>query len=400
MSNEQSEEPEIRGARPGLGPAKPQDPVAPNMRITTPSRPSAPRGARPPIAPLDHPEFDDHEEVHCIADRESGLRAIIAIHSTALGPGIGGCRMKEYVSSAAALADVLRLSKGMSYKCAMINLPMGGAKSVIIAPPNAAAKPNLLAAFAERVEQLNGRYWTAEDANISPEDVEVMAERTKYVTGRRSGPAPGGAPEPVTARGVVLGIETCLERVFGGARPQGRRVSILGAGNVGSAIAELLVNAGAVVTIGDLDESKAERVAQRIGASSLGVEELWRTETDVLCPCALGASLNADRAEQLNARIVAGAENNQLATEAVGDKLHQRGILYGPDYVLNAGGLINCYAEIEAVRKGAAFDHAWVDAKLSDISANLRQIFTLADAQGKATHLVADTEARRRIGRI
>jgi leucine dehydrogenase len=359
----------------------------------------APRAARPLLAPVDHAEFDDHEEVHCYADPESGLRAIIAIHSTALGPGIGGCRMKDYVGPAAALGDVLRLSKGMSYKCAMIELPMGGAKSVIIAPPGASNKAALLADFARRVEQLNGRYWTAEDANISPQDVEVMAAHTKFVTGRRSGPAPGGAPEPVTARGVVLGIEACLARTFGAPEPRGKRVSILGAGNVGGRIATLLMQAGADVAIADLDESKAERVALAAGARSLGVEALWTAETDVFCPCALGASITEARAGQLNARIVAGAENNQLSTSAAGDRLHERGILYGPDYVLNAGGLINCYAEIDAVKKGAAFDVAWVESKLAAISANMHAIFALADKTGKATHIVADAEARRRIGR-
>jgi leucine dehydrogenase len=397
MSTEEPEEPQPIPEAPK--PSPPNVNRAPDLKISTPSKPAAPRRTRATLPPVDHGEFDDHEEVHGYADPESGLRAIIAIHSTALGPGIGGCRMKEYVSSAAALADVLRLSKGMSYKCAMIDLPMGGAKSVIIAAPGSAEKPKLLAAFAERVEQLSGRYWTAEDANISPEDVEVMAAHTQYVTGRRAGPAPGGAPEPVTARGVVLGIEACFTRVFGAPDPNGKRVSILGAGNVGGRIAALLAQAGADVAIADLDESKAERVAQQVGARCLSVDALWATETDLFCPCALGASVTETRAESLKARIVAGAENNQLATPAAGDRLHERGILYGPDYVLNAGGLINCYAEIVAVQKGVAFDTAWVDGKLKAISDNLNAIFALADKDGKATHVVADAEARRRIGR-
>lgn len=391
---DEPQEPEI-GPRPSVS-DQPIGP-APILRITSSNRSALPR--RPQIAPVDHVEFDDHEEVLSIADGASGLRAIIAIHSTARGPSIGGCRMKEYHSASAALGDVLRLSKGMSYKCAMIDLPMGGGKSVIIASPLAPNKPVLLHAFAQRVEQLAGRYWTAEDANISPEDVEVMATQTRFVTGRRGGSAPGGAPEPVTARGVVLGIGVCLERVFGVASASGRTVSILGAGNVGARIAAQLAAEGADVVIADLDESKAERVARDVGGRALSVDDLWRAQADVFAPCALGASITEARAELLKARIVAGAENNQLATEAAGSKLHERNIRYAPDYVLNAGGLINCYAEVEAVRSKTAFDAAWVEAKLPDIGANLSEIFDLADNTGRPTHLVADEEARRRIGR-
>lgn len=378
-------------------PARKRAPSAVSALRNSGGRPAKP-GRLPIVPPIQHPEFDAHEQVLAHFDPDTGLSAIIAIHSTARGPAIGGCRMKPYTSTADALNDVLRLSKGMSYKCAMIKLPMGGAKSVIIGDPASAKSPKLVQAFAERVQAMGGAYWTAEDADINTADIAIMAWRTKYVIGRDEGPAPSGNPAPVTARGVILGIEAAVQEALGGDL-KGRRISILGVGDVGRRVAELAANKGASVVVADMKQDRAETLVQKIDARVVAVEQLWRDETDVFCPCTLGASITVERANTLNAKIVAGAENNQLEKSAAGDALHQRGVLYAPDYVINAGGLINCYAEVVAVENKIPFNAQWVDEKLNDIAANLHDVFKLARDSKTPTHRVADEEARRRIGR-
>ncbi|MEQ1619548.1 MAG: Glu/Leu/Phe/Val dehydrogenase dimerization domain-containing protein [Terricaulis sp.] len=372
----------------------------PSTRIPATSS-VAPRSNAPPrLGP--HPEadaFDSHEEIQAVCDAKTGLNAIIAVHSTVRGPAIGGCRMKAYPSWGAALADVLRLSRGMSFKNAMIDLQMGGAKAVIIADPNAPNKPALLEAFAKRVEAMAGRYWTAEDANISPDDIAIMARSTQYVVGGDMGDHASGNPAPVTARGVVDGMRVCAAEKGLDPDLKGVRVAILGVGGVGALVARMVADAGALVTVADLKEARAQEVAVAVNGRAVDVETLWGEPTDIFSPNTLGAVIGESEARALDAKIVAGAENNPLRTDADGDILHERGILYAPDYVINAGGLVSCYAEVVARRNLESLDRAWMDAQVARIGPNLRAVIENAKADGTATHRVADAEAKHRIGR-
>lgn len=400
MANEErpgeSNKPENGKPRPPKSAAPPRAGGAPPDFSVTAGRVPSPLEAIAAARAGDRDEFDAHEEVRAFCDAETGLRAIIAVHSTALGDSIGGCRFKPYPMWGAAMRNVLRLSKGMSFKNAMMGLPMGGAKSVIIGDPNRADKAALLIAFAKRVEEMGGRYWTAEDANVHPADIAVMAKHTKYVVG---GPTGSGNPAPVTARGVVDGMRACVVQKGLGTDLKGCRIAILGGGAVGALIAEIVVAEGAIVTIADLDEAKAEKVAAAVGGRAVKVDDLWREPVDIFSPNTHGDAITEERARQVNAKIVAGAENNPLVTEVAGDILHEREVLYAPDYVINAGGLVSCYTEVAAIRSGASFDRTWMDAQVAKIAPNLVAVIETARKLNKPTHRVADEEARRRIGR-
>ncbi|MGI4878250.1 MAG: Leu/Phe/Val dehydrogenase [Janthinobacterium lividum] len=344
---------------------------------------------------FDAPDFDAHEDVHFFSDEISGLRAIIAVHSTHLGPAAGGCRWWTYADDAAALTDALRLSRGMSYKNAMAGLPMGGGKAVILRTGPAPKSPGLLEAFGKAVDNLGGRYVTAEDVGMSDADMSMISRRTRHVSGL---PVPGGAaggnPGPSTAEGVFVGIRAAVRHALGRSDFHGVHVAIQGLGSVGQALAEKLAAAGATLTVADIDEGRAQRAAAALGANYLANNEILTVAADVFSPCALGAVLDETVIAGLNVAIVAGAANNQLATPGDGARVKARGILYAPDYVINSGGIINVVAEY--LNDG---DAAVVAQRIARIEPRLADIFAEADSSGRTTDAVADAMAQKLIGR-
>ena len=342
---------------------------------------------------FDAPDFDAHEAVHFVHDAATGLRAIIAVHSTHRGPAAGGCRWWHYADDAAALTDALRLSRGMSYKNAMAGLPMGGGKGVVFKDgPKTEA---LLEAFGAAIETLGGRYVTAEDVGMTDADMTVIARRTRHVSGLPvAGGAAGGNPGPSTAQGVFVGMRAAVRHALGRDDFTGVHVAIQGLGSVGGGVAERLKAAGAELTVADVDDARAVAMAQALGARHVGVDAIMTIAADVFSPNALGAILDERSIAALDVKVVAGAANNQLATPADGARLTARGILYAPDYVINAGGIINVVAEYLG-----AGDAAEVAGRIAAIEPRLAAIFTRADATGQTTDAVADAEARHLIGR-
>jgi len=340
------------------------------------------------------PEFDAHEQVVFGHDPASGLKAIIAIHSTALGPAAGGCRMWVYASTTEAVRDALRLSRGMSYKNAMANLPFGGGKSVIIGNAQKSKTQALFEAFGKFVDSVGGRYIAAEDVGTTTADMENVSHKTRYVSGlnRRPGEA-GGDPSPKTALGVHLGIKAAAKFRLGRSDLQGLSVAIQGVGGVGYHLCRLLTEEGARVYAADVRPAAVERVRDEFKAMGVPVETVLSQEVDVVAPCALGAILNAQSIPVMRARIVAGAANNQLAEDKDGLALQQADILYAPDYVINAGGIISATREYAG---GAS--EAQVNTEIEAIPARLTEIFERARRESRTTNAVADQLARERIG--
>lgn len=291
--------------------------------------------------------FSGSEQVVWGSDPASGLKAIIAIHSTARGPALGGTRMYPYHSEEEALQDVLRLARGMTYKAAAAGLALGGGKAVLIGDPAKEKSEALLRAYGRLINTLGGRYITAEDVGTSQQDMDVIRRETKYVAGTSPETGGSGDPSPYTALGVFQGILAALGEVFGTENPAGRVVAVQGAGKVGYNLCRLLADAGARLIVSDVDEAKARKAAAEFGAEMAEPEKISGVECDLLAPCALGAAVNERTVRQFQCRIIAGAANNVLAEEKYGDLLHQMGILYVPDYVINAGGLINVAQELE-----------------------------------------------------
>ena len=342
------------------------------------------------------PDFDDHEGVHLFSDRDSGLSAIIAVHSTKLGPGAGGVRFWHYADSDAAITDALRLSRGMSYKNAMAGLPLGGGKGVVLAPHQGAEITTAqLEAFGRAVESLGGRYVTAEDVGMSEARMKVVATQTRHVSGLpvAEGGA-GGDPGPVTAMGVYLGVKAAARRGLGADSMQGVRVAVQGVGSVGGGLARLLAKDGAVLTLADVHAERAKALAAELGADVVSTEEILGIETDIVSPNALGAILTEASIAALKCKVVAGGANNQLATRAEGHTLHDRGILYAPDYVINAGGIIN--VGLEYLGQG---DMAEVQARVAKIPERLIEVWDESDRTGDPESEVADRIAQRLIGR-
>lgn len=336
------------------------------------------------------PDFDAHEQVEVVHDRASGLTAIIALHSTHLGPGAGGTRFWHYPDPAAAMRDALRLSRGMSYKNAMAELPAGGGKAVILADPARTKTPAMLAAFARAVDRLAGRYITAQDVGISEADMVEMARHTAHAAGL---PGQGGDPGPYTARGVYLGVKAAAARAFGTDDVKGMRIAIQGVGSVGGGLARYLAAEGAALTLADLDAARAARLAEELGAETCAADEVLMADADIVCPCALGAVITQETAQTIRARVVAGGANNQLATGSEGALLRDRGILYAPDYVINAGGIINVLRHID----GAGDDE--INARIDRIPERLEAIWQRCEASGQPANEVADEMARALIGR-
>jgi len=340
-----------------------------------------------------HPEFDGHEQVLFGYDESTGLRGIIAIHSTRLGPSLGGCRMYPYASEDQALTDVLRLSRGMSYKAALAGLHQGGGKSVIIGDPRADKTPSLMQAMGAQVDRLGGAYIVAEDSGIAVADVAAMASRTAHVCGVAApGASHDGNPSPATALGTFLAIRACVRRVLGRDDLRGVGVAIQGVGSVGARLAGHLAKAGARLWVSDTHQASAEACAAATGATPVAPDAIFDTPAEVFSPCALGAVLDAATIPRLRARIVAGAANNQLATAADDARLRDAGILYAPDYVINAGGIIDIHYHRPS--QGLHYDAGAARQHLETIATRLDAIFDIAAREGRPTAAVADTMAR------
>lgn len=287
-----------------------------------------------------------HENLVFCQDNKSGLKAMIAIHDTRLGPSLGGTRFWHYETEAAAISDVLRLSRGMTYKAAISGVNLGGGKAVIIGNSRTDKSEALWRRYGDFVESLGGRYITAEDVGTATADMEIVAQQTKWVSGKPAHLGGGGDPSPVTAYGVFLGLKAGLKKCFGSDSVSGKTVLVQGCGSVGMYLIELLHKEGARILATDIYEDSVRRAVEDFGATAVSPEEVWRHDMDVYAPCALGATLNDISIPELKCQLVAGAANNQLQSEQThGAMLKERGILYVPDFLLNAGGLINCYAE-------------------------------------------------------
>ncbi|MEP3420140.1 MAG: Glu/Leu/Phe/Val dehydrogenase dimerization domain-containing protein [Erythrobacter sp.] len=347
------------------------------------------------------PDFDDHEMVHVVRDRKSGLMAIIAVHSTHLGPGAGGTRFWHYPDPKDGLRDALRLSRGMSYKNAMAGLPMGGGKAVILADESRTKTPELLSAFGDAVEGLNGRYVTAEDVGISEADMVAVSQRTSHVSGLpvSGGNAAGGDPGPFTSYGIYLGIKAAVQHKLRTDSMAGVHVAVQGTGSVGGGVARLLAEDGARLTLADIHADGVAALADELGAAIVAPDDILTTHCDVLSPNALGAILDDESIAALNTQIVAGGANNQLARTHHGQVLFDRGILYAPDYVINAGGIISVATEYLARRDGNVATIDDVNALIEQIPDRLATIWQTSEAGGASPDVVADTMAQELIGR-
>ena len=346
-------------------------------------------------SPWDYPDFDDHEIVHFVTDPKSGLRAVIAVHSTHLGPGAGGVRFWHYAESADAVRDALRLSRGMSFKNAMAGLALGGGKGVILADEARTKTPEMLAAYGRAVEGLGGAYVTAEDVGVGVPDLVAVSKQTRFVSGLpvEEG-AVGGDPGPHTSYGVYLGVRAAARRALGKDSLSGLHIAIQGAGSVAGGLARLAAKDGARISIADIDQARAQKVADEVGGTAVSADAIMTLEADILSPNALGAILTEGSIAALKVPVVAGGANNQLATPADGQRIHQRGILYAPDYVINAGGIINVATEY--LKDG---DQTTVRGRIEQIPGRLEQIWAESSETGRNPAEVADAMAMRLIGR-
>lgn len=292
--------------------------------------------------------FDNHEQIVFCNDKDTGLKAIIGIHNSVLGPALGGTRMWKYNNEWEALNDVLRLSRGMTYKSAITGLNLGGGKAVIIGDAKTEKTPEMMRKFGEFVNSLSGRYITAEDVGMVTADMDTVRDVTPYVTGISESRGGSGNPSPVTAYGVYMGMKAAAKYQFGSDKLDGKKVLVQGIGHVGETLVDYLTKEGALVQITDINEARMNEVSAKYGASIYSGSDLYTADVDIYAPCALGATINDDTVYKINAKVIAGAANNQLANENVhGPILQERGIVYAPDFLINAGGIINVYAEIE-----------------------------------------------------
>ncbi len=335
--------------------------------------------------------FDEHEQVVICHDADAGLRAIIAIHDTILGPALGGIRMWTYPTDEAALIDVLRLSRGMTYKNSLAGLDLGGGKTVVLGDPRSDKSEAKFRALGRFIEGLGGRYLAAEDVGTTTADAEQVAMETRFITGLPVERGGSGDPSPMTAWGVVCGMRAALAEAGLGSDFEGVHVAVQGAGHVGAGVARHLLEANARVTVADL---YPDRVAPLVEAGAAAVEPstIHAVDCDVYSPCALGAVIRPETVGQLRCRIVAGAANNQLLDDAMGDELHRRGILYAPDFAINAGGVINIGEELNG-----PYDPERARRSVERIDQTLRAVFRRAREEKAPTHRVAEQMARERI---
>ncbi|HBC54105.1 MAG TPA: amino acid dehydrogenase [Alphaproteobacteria bacterium] len=336
--------------------------------------------------------IDTHEQVIHVTDPATGLNAFIAIHDTSMGPALGGCRFWPFASEDEALADVLRLSRGMTFKNILAGLPHGGGKAVIIGDPRKIGTPALFRAFGEAMNTLEGRYTTGEDVGVSVADMQHVRETTPYVSGLDSGPAASGDPSPLTARGVVAGMRAALEHRYGLASFDRVKVGVQGLGHVGFTLCELLHRLGAQLTVADLNETQLRRAVTEFGATVAAPDDILAARVDILAPCALGGILNPHSLPRIAAPIIAGSANNQLSDDEVGDMLWRADILYAPDYVINAGGVINVAAE-----SSGHYDKRQVMRQVCRIGGTLQGIFARAKCEDRSPHRIADEIALERL---
>ena len=336
---------------------------------------------------FENPALQGHESIHKYHDPRTGLKAIIAIHSTALGPAGGGCRMWQYDSEADATRDALRLSRGMTYKNAIAGLPMGGGKAVIMADPEHPPTDDFFRAFGHFVDSLGGRYVTAEDVGVSIDNMRLVKQVTDYVAGLPGAEGcAGGDPSPWTADGIFLGLRAGVKHRLGLDSLKNVKVAVQGVGKVGYDLCRQLHEAGASLIISDVNEDNLQRVQKEFGAQISSTDQILFEDVDVLSPCALGASLNAQSIPNIKARVIAGAANNQLATEEDGQRLFERNILYAPDFVINGGGIISVSLEYMGGKTDAE-----VRSQIALIPERLSSIFESSDQQQIPTNVIADT---------
>ncbi|EXJ09464.1 Glu/Leu/Phe/Val dehydrogenase dimerization domain-containing protein [Nitrincola nitratireducens] len=343
-----------------------------------------------------HVEFEQHEQVVFFHDASSGLKAIVAIHDTQLGPALGGCRMWPYESESQAITDVLRLSKGMTYKSALANLKLGGGKSVIIGHPRQDKSQALLEAMGRCLESLGGRYIAAEDSGTGVADLKVMSKHTSYVAGIHDRPGlvggrNNGDPSPATAYGVFVGLQAAVQARFGHRSLQGLKVAIQGVGNVGYRLAQHLHAAGAQLYVSDIYPDAVAKAQAELGATVVSSDEIASLDVDVFAPCAMGAVLNDASIQAMQAKVVAGAANNQLERECHDRQLHEKGILYAPDFAINAGGIIDIYYE----RVG--YDPLLVKSHVEGVSNTLSMIFERSQVESRPTGAIALELAKEKI---
>lgn len=339
-----------------------------------------------------HPDFDNHEGVYSFSDPASGLRSYIAVHNTNRGPSSGGTRFWQYTDDAAALTDVLRLSRAMSYKNAMADIPLGGGKGVIIKPEGSFDRAALFSSYGRAIEKVGGQYITAEDVGVSPDDMRVIKTQTDFVAGLDEGEAASGDPSPHTADGIYRGLSVAVQHKLGVEGFGGLIVAIQGLGHVGYNLAQRLYKSGARLIVADINSEVTARAATELKASIVSVDDIYAQDADIFAPCALGGTINAETIDDIKAYIVGGAANNQLKTPDMGEALRTRDILYCPDYVLNAGGIINVAAEVSGT-----YNYSWVDGKLENIKTTLQDIFTRSDSSKRPTNEVANDMARERL---
>jgi len=308
---------------------------------------------------MSHPSFAGHEQVVFCYDKVTGLKAIIAIHDTTLGPALGGTRMWNYATESEAINDVLRLSRGMTYKAAISGLNLGGGKAVIIGDAKTQKSPQLFRKYGQFVESLGGRYITAEDVGTSTSDMVSVRESTKHVTGLPESMGGGGDPSPVTAFGVFMGMKASALEFWGSDSVKGKKVMVQGVGHVGQNLVRMLTEEGAIVLVSDINKESVDAMVKQYGATSIAAENVYDQEIDIYAPCALGATLNTENINRLGCSVVAGAANNQLAEEVQhGQQLKEKGILWAPDFLINAGGLINVYSELHGYNREVAMEQA------------------------------------------
>lgn len=336
--------------------------------------------------------FDDHEQIVFCNDKDTGLKAIIGIHNTVLGPALGGTRMWDYASEWEALNDVLRLSRGMTYKSAITGLNLGGGKAVIIGDAKTQKTPELMRRFGRFVDSLSGKYITAEDVGMETADMDTVYEVTKNVVGISEEKGGSGNPSPITAYGVFMGLKAAAKHKFGTDDLAGKTVLVQGIGHVGETLVKHLTENGAKVFISDINQERLEEVKEKYDAKIFEGKDVYDAEVDIYAPCALGATINDDTVKRIKAKVIAGAANNQLADEATHGKiLKERGIVYAPDFLINAGGIINVYAELEK------YDKKEILKKTENIYNTTLEILTKADKEEMTSHYAALKIAQQRI---
>ncbi|QTD41740.1 branched-chain amino acid dehydrogenase [Sporosarcina sp. Te-1] len=335
----------------------------------------------------------DYEQLVICQDEASGLKAIIAIHDTTLGPALGGTRMWTYASEEEAIEDALRLARGMTYKNAAAGLDLGGGKTVIIGDPKKDKNPELFRAFGRYIEGLNGRYITAEDVGTTEEDMDLIHLETDYVTGV-SDAGSSGNPSPVTAFGVYKGMKAAAKEAFGSDSLEGKTVAVQGVGNVAYALCEYLHEEGAKLIVTDINKEAVQRAVDAFGAVAVDTNEIYSQDADIFAPCALGAVINDETIPQLKAKVIAGSANNQLKNTEHGDLIHEMGIVYAPDYVINSGGVINVADELAGYNRERALK------RVAGIYDTIEQIFAISKRDSIPTYMAADRLAEERIARV